>query len=183
MPDNLLTLVINLEGSTQRLESVGTDLDAAEITWQRLDAVDFRGRKPHEITNYDSAKCHIRHDGDLTGGEMGCVLSHLKALKTFLQGDADFVLVLEDDASVPKDAVAILDGLLTGLNDFAPNGWDAVFPALTSKGYDASRVFLCRSACLAHQFHTLWRACDHLVTRRRAILSGQSVRPNDRGPD
>ncbi len=133
---NILTLVVNLEGSTQRLDAVAGDLDRAGIKWQRLDAVDFRGRDPSKIANYDSRACHIRHDGDLTGGEMGCVLSHHKSLQLFLVGSADFCLILEDDAEISQDAAVVLRDVIDGLNAFGNSDWDVIFLALKSRGFD-----------------------------------------------
>lgn len=37
----------------------------------------------------------------LTPGELGCTLSHIKALELFLASEEDFALILEDDAILP----------------------------------------------------------------------------------
>ncbi|WP_180055862.1 glycosyltransferase family 25 protein [Acinetobacter sp. YH12142] len=39
----------------------------------------------------------------LTPGELGCTLSHLEALKRFLNSKEDYALILEDDAIIPDD--------------------------------------------------------------------------------
>lgn len=39
----------------------------------------------------------------LTPGEVGCTLSHLKALEHFLASEEEFALILEDDAIIPHD--------------------------------------------------------------------------------
>ena len=39
----------------------------------------------------------------LTPGELGCTLSHLQALKEFLESDDSYAFILEDDAILPED--------------------------------------------------------------------------------
>ena len=43
----------------------------------------------------------------LTPGELGCTLSHLMALKFFLNTNENFALILEDDAILPNDLTLI----------------------------------------------------------------------------
>jgi glycosyl transferase family 25 len=77
-------LVIDLEGSDERLESVRYMLDREQVAWRRMPAVDY---------DYDEAAAFIRHDRPLNTGEIGCYLSHIKALRVFLAGKAAYAVV------------------------------------------------------------------------------------------
>lgn len=55
-------LVINLEGSDERLESVRHMLDREQVAWRRMPAVDGRHGMPEGDYDYDEAlapKCAI----------------------------------------------------------------------------------------------------------------------------
>lgn len=133
---NLLVQVINLKGSELRLASVADGLREAGLPWTRFEAVDFRRQRPQDHPQYKAGACEIRHDGPLTGGEMGCALSHLGCLESFLNTKSEFTLILEDDARVPTSARALLDELLEGLEARTGSNWDSVYLALTARGYD-----------------------------------------------
>ena len=87
-------LVINLEGSDERLESVRHMLDREQVAWRRMPAVDGRHGMPEGDYDYDEAVAIIRHDRPMNTGEIGCYLSHIKALRMFLAGEAACAVVL-----------------------------------------------------------------------------------------
>jgi glycosyl transferase family 25 len=87
-------LLINLEGSDERLESVRNMLYAEQINWRRMPAVDGRHGMPEGDYDYDEAAAIIRHDRPTTTGEIGCYLSHIKALQMFLVGSAQYAVIL-----------------------------------------------------------------------------------------
>ena len=70
-------LVINLEGSDERLESVRQMLDREHVEWRRMPAVDGRHGMPEGDYDYVEAAAIIRHDRPLNTGEIGCYLSHI----------------------------------------------------------------------------------------------------------
>jgi glycosyl transferase family 25 len=111
----MLTQLINLAGSDARL-AVATDvLDRAGIRFVRLPAFDGRALRPEELPLYD-ANLALRGFGRrLTGGEVGCFLSHLEAARRFLDSDADYGLVLEDDLMVAAGGAAGLERLVQTL--------------------------------------------------------------------
>ena len=65
-------LVINLEGSDERLESVRHMLHREQVEWRRMPAVDGRHGMPEGDYDYDEAAAIIRHDRPLNTGEIGC---------------------------------------------------------------------------------------------------------------
>ena len=91
--------VINLEKRPDRLRQFATR--NRKVRWQRIDAVDGR--------NVDLGGVRTK----LTKGEVGCFLSHLKALDVIARGQDDFAIVLEDDASITfPESFPIIERLL-----------------------------------------------------------------------
>lgn len=111
----LLTQVINLDGSTARMASAAAALDAAGIAFVRLPAFDGRGMT--DLPLYDRVAALRRFGRELTGGEVGCFLSHLDGARRFLATGARFGLVLEDDLGCGPDAGARLAALLDRVAD------------------------------------------------------------------
>lgn len=98
-PMKLHTYFINLADSTTRAASLQSELDRVNLTATRIDAVDGRGSNPLKFEAYNHQKTIDRHARGLTGGEIACYLSHIKALRAFTDSDADYGLILEDDAA------------------------------------------------------------------------------------
>lgn len=108
--------LINLDGSDARLTRATAALQAAGIPFRRLPAFDGRGKRPEDLPLYDPAAAMRSFGRKMTGGEIGCFLSHLEAARQFLQTGADYGLVLEDDLSIATpDAGPVLTGLLDAL--------------------------------------------------------------------
>lgn len=127
-------LVINLAGSDTRLSLIADDLDTAHFTWARIDAVNGRDMDVMTLPNYDAAQCDIRHDRQMSGGEVGCFLSHVKALQHIVDDNLPHALVLEDDMTVPADLAPLIASVLDYLDRYDPN-WHCVHLDATVKGY------------------------------------------------
>jgi len=83
MPQDFTCLVINLDGSDDRLRAVSAALGWASIDFDRLPATDGRALGLDTIDGYDDDRA-IRYMGrGLVGGEVGCYLSHLAAARAF----------------------------------------------------------------------------------------------------
>jgi glycosyl transferase, family 25 len=111
----LITLVINLDRSTERLSQARQRLDAAEIGFSRVAAADMLGKAPETEPLYDPARAMRFFGRPLTGGEVGCFKSHINCAHRFLASDADFALVLEDDVALRTDAATTLGRLVDWL--------------------------------------------------------------------
>lgn len=120
----IATFVINLDSSTDRMEAISAQLQTCRLEYTRLSAVDLRQQDPHQHQEYDHQKTMSFTGRPLKGGEIGCYLSHLKAARAFLETEASFGLVLEDDASIPSDLRMQLD-TLTPLLERDPD-WELV---------------------------------------------------------
>lgn len=86
-----------------------------------VDAVDGRALTADERGRYSSSRRRATWRAEMTDNEIACVLSHRKALRRFLDGDADVVALLEDDASLAPDFDAVVQALAA-----RADAWDLV---------------------------------------------------------
>ena len=127
--------VINLDGSTGRMDALAPLLDAADLDWTRLSAVDGRNGPVPGWERYNEARTIIRHDRPMRGGEMGCFLSHLKALDAFVATGKPFAIVLEDDVIIPPNFKASAQKVIATLEDYAGDTWETVHLMMDTRGY------------------------------------------------
>ena len=116
----LVTYVINLERSQERLARIAQHLSEHGISFEVITAVDGAALSTEQLAQYD----HVRNQHDyykpLSKGEIGCVLSHKKALKTFLACNADVLLLLEDDACLNEHIHRVIERVI------ATPSWDTI---------------------------------------------------------
>ena len=96
----VVTYLINLDGSDQRLASATAQLNQAGWDFSRFSAYDGRGKALSEFENYDDLAAQKILGRSLMNSELGCYLSHYGCAEKFLETDADYLVVLEDDIEV-----------------------------------------------------------------------------------
>lgn len=129
------TLLINLDGSDERLDSAVAQIKAAGVEYERYSAFDGRGRKAAEFSEYDDDRAVGFYGRPMTGGEMGCYFSHLGCAEAFLKSDATYGLVLEDDVLCHPDSFKILDEIIAWLEESGQTGWDMINLCMTPKKF------------------------------------------------
>jgi len=107
----LQVFVISLERSTERRGRVEEQLNQTGIQWQFLNAVDGYAL-PSMPSSYKPSKVKRLQGYELTPGEVGCFLSHIKAWELCIQNHVT-TLVFEDDFLVGKNLEAVIDDLLS----------------------------------------------------------------------
>ncbi len=112
-----ITYLINLDGSHQRLQSATHQLQQINWEFERVSAYDGRGKALSSFEDYDDQQTRKNLGRSLLSSEIGCYLSHYKCAQKFLQTDADFLVVLEDDMKISADFKAIMEDTL----DFLAN--------------------------------------------------------------
>lgn len=116
-----ITYLINLDRSPDRLEKMKTEFSKAHLDFERISAVDAR------TLDETSYRVDNRYDRDLMPGEIGCYLSHIKTLQSFLKTDYEFALIIEDDAILPEN---LTEKLNKALNQYATlkkkHQWDVL---------------------------------------------------------
>ena len=118
-------LWINLDTETNRQEHMNSLFDFYEIPNTRISAIDARG-------NNDVSDLLVGRFPELiTQGELGCTMSHLKAIKYFYeQTDLDSIIICEDD--IVFDTVPYWPFTWNGFMSQVPYDWDVLQCAITS---------------------------------------------------
>ncbi|OJU73152.1 MAG: hypothetical protein BGO07_03155 [Alphaproteobacteria bacterium 40-19] len=107
--------VINLDRSPGRIKAISILLAQLNLPVHRVIAVD--GKKNPEILQDPQlvdlhTYAHLLKGKRPGSGEAACYLSHVKALKTFLESSYEFGFIFEDDVSFDPE---VLQGILPGL--------------------------------------------------------------------
>lgn len=123
---NYITLVINLDDSLQRLQSVDAQLKQQAIAYQRVSAFDGRKMNPCDCNLYNEKKAVSYMGRSLLGGEIGCYLSHLNCAKKFLESNAPYALVLEDDVKINCNLKKIVESFLQWAENEKHQNWDLI---------------------------------------------------------
>lgn len=118
-------LWINLDTETDRQEHMNSLFDFYKIPNTRISAIDARG-------NNDVSDLLIGKYPDLISqGELGCTISHLKAIKYFYEEtDLPYIIICEDD--IVFDTVQYWPFTWKGFMSNVPYDWDVLQCSITS---------------------------------------------------
>ena len=119
----VVTYLINLDGSEQRLVSATAQLNQAGWDFTRFSACDGRGKALSEFENYDDNKAKKIMGRSLLSSELGCYLSHYGCVEKFLETDADYLVVLEDDIKLTTNFSRTLNEILDFLENQKTMSW------------------------------------------------------------
>ena len=118
-------LWVNLDTETDRQEHMNGLFDQYGIENTRISAIDARG------DNDVSDMLVGRIPDNVSQGELGCALSHLKAIKHFYyETDLDHIIIVEDD--IVFDTVEYWPFTWKGFLSNAPYDWDVLQCSITS---------------------------------------------------
>lgn len=96
--------VISLPGSTERQAAIAAQLERHHLAFSWLEGVNGRALDEAEIERVYSRKRAQSEGGrQLSRGEIGCALSHLKIYQQMTAENIGLALVLEDDAALSAD--------------------------------------------------------------------------------
>ena len=85
---------INLDDHVERWEYMQDQFEYWNIT-------DYTRVSAHDGREDDLSDILVgRYPTDMLTGEIGCTTSHLKAMKEFLQTDAPYAIIMEDDCDL-----------------------------------------------------------------------------------
>ena len=173
LSNQLQTFLINLDRSTDRLAAMKARLDRLGRSWVRVPAVDGRALDLSCLGDkVDEAAFARRHGKRLNPSEVGCHLSHIKALQTFLDGPWHWALILEDDADFPPDFDHLLAELLA-----SETQWDLVKLSAFHGGAPIPLTRLTGRYQLAVPLARLMNANCILFTRHAAATLVERLQP------
>ena len=117
--------VITIKRNLDRQARMTKLLNKHNLKFSFIDGIDGEHLIPEHLNKvFDSHKSKQRLGYALTKNEIACSLSHIKALKSFLENDKqDYALILEDDISISNfESLEAAVKLMP-----KPNEWDLLY--------------------------------------------------------
>ncbi len=159
----LQTWVINLDRAPERLARVRAQLQQLQLPFTRLAAVDARALTPEQRAALDEPAYRRKHGMSPVLGELGCYLSHVEVMRSFLASDAACALVLEDDVLLKPSLPAVLQGLMR-----QPERWDVVKLSAVHRGTPMPYLEVAPGHQLAVMLSRCTGSSAYLMNRRAA---------------
>lgn len=103
--------IINLDRAPERWEHMSKVFGEAGISVVQVPAIDGKEMKL-PLPNFDGEKFHRYHGRNINVFEVACYLSHIKALKLFLESTDDFAMICEDDLFLKKNCKEVVEAAL-----------------------------------------------------------------------
>lgn len=116
---SIIYLAINLPDSVERRQNIIRQGKNSNIDIQIVEAVSGKTLTPEQRSMYDEKKRESIYLSHLTPNEQACMHSHLKALQTLVDSDADYAVVMEDDAILEPNFKVGIDFLIESVP-----GWE-----------------------------------------------------------
>mgnify|MGYP003890740313 CR=1 FL=1 len=166
-----LIYVINLDRDTERMASIHANLVRIGLSYERLPAVMGKDVPDWEKL-VDLSAYAWRNRLDMPrAGEVGCTLSHLKAMETFLKTDALWCVILEDDVEVLPACADVLRSLAE------KDDWDLVKLFNFHSGMPVKKRALASGHYLVVHLTRTTSSAAYVVNRRAAETLLKSMRP------
>lgn len=166
-----LIYVINLDRDVERMASIRANLEALGLPFERLPAVMGKDVPEWEKLVDMSAYAWRNRLDTPRAGEVGCYLSHLKAMESFLRTDAPWCVILEDDVEVLPACGEVLRTL--GEKD----DWDLVKLFNFHSGLPVKKRALAGGHRLVAHLTRTTSSAAYVVNRRAAETLLKSMRP------
>ena len=172
-PDNEpLNLVINLDRCPERLADIGNRLRALGLDFERVVAVDAQQLDDQSRAQLDAEAYRRKHGKEPIWGELGCYLSHVRAMQQLLGSQHEYALILEDDVGFTDVFKGALAGLLA-----CPQAWDMVKLSGSHSGTPVAVRALGNGSQLAVMLSRCTTSSAYLVNRRAASVYCQQLLP------
>jgi glycosyl transferase family 25 len=166
-----LIYVINLDRDAERMASIRANLEALGLPFERLPAVMGKDVPEWEKLVDHSAYAWRNRLDTPRAGEVGCYLSHLKAMETFLRTDAPWCVILEDDVEVLPSCVTVLRSLAE------KDDWDLVKLFNFHSGMPVKKRDLVGGHRLVAHLTRTTSSAAYVVNRRAAETLLRTMRP------
>ena len=163
--------VINLDRDVERMTSLAGSLKSLGLEYVRVPAV--LGKEVPGWEKLVDANLYGDRNRNVMPrpGEVGCYLSHLKAMEAFLRTDAPWCVILEDDVEVLPACAAVLRSLAE------KDDWDLVKLFNFHSGLPVKKRALGSAHHLVAHLTRTTSSAAYVVNRRAAETLMQSMRP------
>lgn len=172
----VLTYLINLDGSDERLSRAVSQLDAVNWPYERFSAYDGRSKTLSDFADYDDQLTQTLLGRSLLNAEIGCYLSHVGCVEKFLQSDADYLVILEDDMKISSDFSEKLNFVLEKLHEQKDLDWYLVNIAAKKKKF-AKDIAQLNDFTLWHAYYFPIRGLGLIWSRKGAEAFVQQAKP------
>lgn len=130
LSESVAVLCINLASRPDRRLEMQRKLDLQEIDFDFAEGVQGSLKEYEDFPFYDRERRH-KYFYDLTKGECGCAEAFCLSFKRFMSaGDHEFLLLLEDDATLPDNFKALINTFVSDRT-----GWDCIRLQRSRKQY------------------------------------------------
>jgi glycosyl transferase family 25 len=164
--------VINLDRSPERLMEISPQLEKFGLSFERVQAVDGKHVSEGQKALLDEKCYQSKHGKSSLPGELGCYLSHIRAIDTFLASKKPYAVILEDDAILKEGFV---QGILNLLEH--ADRWDMVKLSGVHTGTPVSVLKLNQMHVLAIMFSKCTGSSAYAINRRAALAYLQGLLP------
>ena len=102
--------VINMETCKERFDATYERLMQSQVVATRFNATVGKALTSEELSHwYDAAANQRYYHRDLTLGEVGCYISHMRVWQKVVDESIPYAIVLEDDLHIEPSFAAILN--------------------------------------------------------------------------
>jgi glycosyl transferase, family 25 len=169
----VMTYVINLDRSPQRMAIMEERLKPLDLAWTRVSAVEGKQLDLPNLRELSIPGFLANHGKQPKPAEVGCYLSHIRVFEAFLaQHDAEFALVLEDDVLFQDDFLEVLQALTQ-----CASAWDLVRLSGFHSGGPVGIQALTERRQLAIMFFKQTSSAAYLINRKAAQAMLNSLLP------
>lgn len=164
-PQKITAYVINLDPFSERYHYIQSYVEPLQLPTQRIQAIDGDALTTDYIQQIVDLKTYkLFFDHFPKKGTIACSLGHIQVWKNFLESDAAFALVCEDDVNFsPKRLQAVINDLLTHAAK-----WDFVNFDIDHRGHPLKIVDLVYEHDLAIYLTETSHSGCYLINRKAA---------------
>ena len=160
--------IINLDSATTRWSACEKSFAQTPIEFHRIPAVNGSHlRLP--VSEFAERRYRWFHGRRTNPGEIGCYLSHIRAMQTFLETEDEHGLICEDDITFGREFADVLESALC-----KPKRWNLLRLTGLSNGTPVRLSNLCGKYGLYVNFGRLKGSGAYIVDRTaaKALVTG-----------
>ncbi len=111
MGSDIHAYIINLESAVERWKYVEANFGHTGIPFSRISGVNGRELEL-PVAEYCETRYRLYHGKRTNMAEIGCYLSHVKSLQTFLASSHEYAIICEDDTLPKRDLKSVLQAAI-----------------------------------------------------------------------